>query len=176
MRDGDRVVLSAPSVVWVRARAVLVGCLVCAGCSPVNEHPPDQLLRDSLGLDDDDVVHRIHVRAVDHQETMSPVRLQVEPGSHVEFVSTDRRLHWVRFELDSLDAAAADFLRAASQEESPPLVNRESRFVVTFRGAPEGLYPYVVYGNGRSGRGAIVVGGEGGDGDGPGLFGILGTS
>lgn len=153
-------------------RGVLVGVLLCAGCSPVNEYPPDQLLRDSLGLGDDDVVRRIHVRAIGNLETVSPARLAIESGSYVEFVSTDRRIHWVRFELDSLEAEAADFLRSGSQEESPPLVNRESRFVVTFRDAPDGRYPYVVQGNGGAGRGVIVVGGED-DAGGRGLLDVL---
>lgn len=156
-------------------RATVAGCLVSAACSPVNEHPPDELLRDSLGLGDGDVVRRVHLRAVEDQEVASPVQLRVEPGSHVEFVSTDRRVRWIRFELDSLDTAAADFLRAGSQQESAPLVNRESRFVVTFRDAPEGRYPYVVQGNGLPGRGAIVVGEDDG-GPASRVFGIFGRS
>jgi plastocyanin len=115
------------------------------------------VLRDSLGLGDDDRVHRIRLSGPGNRETVEPGSLDVRPGDWVEFRTADRRVHAVRFVLDSLPTAAADFLRASSQESSPPLVEAEARFLVSFQGAPVGRYPFVVAGNGTEARGAIVV-------------------
>jgi plastocyanin len=81
----------------------------------------------------------------------------VRPGDFVEFVTQDRRVHAVEFTLAGLPPAAASFLRTSGQESSPPLVEADARFVVSFAQAPPGTYPYVVIGNGEEGRGTIVV-------------------
>ena len=49
-------------------------------------------------------------------------------------------------------------LERADQLASPPLIYRDSRYVLAFEGAPAGKYPYAIEGNGRPGRGVIVVG------------------
>jgi len=79
----------------------------------------------------------------------------------VEFLCVDGRVHSVRFPRDSLTAEAAAFLSRTSQLASPPLVDRGSRFVLTFEGAPPGRYPFLVEGSGGAGQGVIVVGAGG---------------
>ena len=118
---------------------------------------PDAVLRDSLGLGDEDRVHRVQLSGPDNRETVEPASVEVRPGDFVEFMTTDRRVHAVSFLLDSLPAGGADFLRRTSQESSPPLLEPEARFLVTFEGAPVGRYPFVISGNGAEARGAIVV-------------------
>ena len=129
-----------------------------SGCrQPDTRLRPDQLLRDSLGLGDNDRVHRVRLGSESNRELVQPPQLTVEPGDYVEFVTQDRRVHAIEFTLAGLPPAAAEFLRASGQEGSPPLVEPESRFVVSFADAPLGAYPYVVIGNGPEGRGTVVV-------------------
>ena len=118
---------------------------------------PDQLLRDSLGLSDDDRVHRVRLAGAGNRETVEPDSVLVRPGDWVEFATADRRVHAITFVLDSLPAGGADFMRTMAQEASPPLVEQQARFVVSFEGAPVGRYPFVVAGNGQEARGAVFV-------------------
>ena len=142
-------------------RAALLTCalaLLGSGCGRGDaELRPDAFLRDSLGLGDDDRVHRVRLGSADNRELVEPPQLTVRPGDYVEFVTQDRRVHAVTFLLEELPAGAADFLRGSGQQGSPPLVESEARFVVSFADAPLGTYPYGVIGNGEDGRGAIVV-------------------
>jgi hypothetical protein len=132
--------------------------LVSQGCSrdAPPQLQPDQVLRDELGLTDRDEVHRILLTAGAAEET-APDSVTVPPGAWVEFVTGDWRVHEVRFLSDSLDAPARAFLEGTDQLASPPLVDRDARFVVFFGDAPPGRYPFVVEGNGSPAHGVVVV-------------------
>jgi hypothetical protein len=120
------------------------------------ELQPDDVLRSELGLTESDEVHRITLMG-SHREEADPPEVTVPPTAWVEFVSSDWRVHEVRSEADSLSSEALRFLLSTGQMESPPLVHRDARFVVSFREAPEGRYPFRVEGNGAPGRGVVVV-------------------
>jgi plastocyanin len=140
------------------ALLLLTALALLGGCRRADDQlRPDQLLRDSLGLGDENRVHRVRLGSADNRELIQPTQLTVRPGDLVEFVTQDRRVHAVQFTLDGMPPAAADFLRGSGQEGSPPLVEAQARFVVSFAAAPPGAYPYVVIGNGEDGRGTIVV-------------------
>jgi plastocyanin len=143
-------------------RVVLIAALVLplAGCGEQmgNPNPPDALLQDSLGLSADDRVHRVVMGTRDGAEFVDPVEVTLEPGGFVEFFAEDRRVRTVSFLADSLSSEQADFLRARGQDRSPPLLELESRYLVTFEDAPLGRYPFVVEGNARRIFGAVVVG------------------
>lgn len=124
--------------------------------SPDPAFMPDETLRAELGLGDRDVVHRVRLTG-GATETSEPVELSVAPGVWVEFVTTDWHVHEIAFELDSLSSAARDFLEGSDQVASPPLLRRDSRFVISLEGAPPGRYPYTLQGNGAQGRGVVVV-------------------
>lgn len=143
----------------MRSATVLILLLVFASCGrDVDpEHRPDQLLRDSLGLTDADRVYRVRLGALDNREQVEPAEVRIRSGSWVEFVTTDGRIHTVTFELDSLSSPAADVLRGSGQDRSPPLLEESSRFLVHFREAPAGRYPFVVDGNGSPVRGTVIV-------------------
>lgn len=136
----------------------LVGALVVTACGPQvpPELQPDEVLRAELGLTDDDEVHRVRLIGAD-VERAEPAETVVPPGAWVEFVTTDWRVHEVRFDLDSLGPAARAFLEGSDQVASPPMVDLGARFVVSFHEAPAGRYPFLAEGNGATGRGVVVV-------------------
>lgn len=143
----------------VAAAVLLAGAFVLLVSSCTSDKPqfqPDATLRRELGLTDHDRVHRVTLVGAD-TEQVRPATVSVSPGAYVEFVTGDWRVHEVHFELDSLDDAARSFLQGSDQVSSPPLVDRDSRFVVRFAHAPPGRYPFVVRGNGAPGRGVVVV-------------------
>ena len=144
-----------------RIRPVLVLLVALAACGPDPELRPDQRLQDELGLSPRDEVHRISITGGE-QEMAEPREVTLPEGAYVEFVTTDSWVHEVRFELDSLDGPARDFLERTDQRDSPPMVNADSRFLVSMRGAPAGRYPFRIEGNGVPARGAVIVASEGG--------------
>jgi hypothetical protein len=89
---------------------------------------------------------------------VAPREVALEPGHFVEFFTEDRRVRTVSFLLDSLNAEQSAFLRSSGQDRSPPLVELETRFVVSFQGAPPGRYPFLVEGNERAISGVVTVG------------------
>lgn len=138
----------------------LVALALAGGCSPPGAGDahlrPDSVLRAELGLGDADRVHRITLVGGEREE-VAPREVQISPGHWVEFVTADWRVHEIRFEVDSLGPEALAFMEGMDQMESPPMVERGARFVVSFRDAPEGRYPFRAEGNGDPGGGVVVV-------------------
>lgn len=136
----------------------LLATLAVTGCSEAAEadRQPDLVLQAELGLTLEDRVHRVRLSG-GGVEKADPPEVQVEPGSFVEFVTADWLIHEVIFEADSLSAEQRDFLMRTDQLASPPLIERDGRYVLVFEGAPTGRYPYLLEGNGRPSRGVIVV-------------------
>lgn len=132
---------------------LIVGC--DRGVPP--DLQPDEVLKRELGLTESDEVHRISLTASDGEEAVPP-EVTVPPAAWVEFVSLDWRVHEVHFEVDSLSASALGFLTRTGQLNSPPLLQRNARFVVSFLDAPEGRYPFRIEGNRAPGRGVVIVG------------------
>jgi hypothetical protein len=139
-------------------RVLGLSALLVAGCGPEvpPELQPDDVLRRELGLTESDEVHRISLTGSDREQVVPP-EVTVPPAAWVEFVSADWRVHEVHFEADSLSVQALGFLTRTSQMDSPPLLHKDARFVVSFQGAPEGRYPFRVDGNRAPGRGVVVV-------------------
>lgn len=146
----------AGPIPFVTATGLALVALGCRGEPPPPAFPPDSVLRTELGLTDADEVHRVAITGGE-REILDPVEIRVPVGAWVEFVTMDWRVHQVRFAMDSLDAVRRAFLRDTDQVDSPPLVDRDARFVVSFSGAPEGRYPFVAEGNGAPTRGVVVV-------------------
>lgn len=138
---------------------LLAATLIAVGsCEPPPDPDtlPDALLQEELGLTTTDRVHRVTLTGGEVEQA-DPVMVSIEPGSHVEFVTSDWLIHEVIFEADSVTGERWEFLARTDQTASPPLLERESRYVLTFVGAPAGRYPYRIEGNGAPGRGVIVV-------------------
>jgi plastocyanin len=138
------------------ATLVVVGSAGCRGDVPPPENRPDTVLRTELRLTDRDEVHRVTLTG-GTSEVLDPVETTLPPGAWIEFVAADGRIHEVTFEADSLGAEALAFMQRTDQLSSPPLVNLGQRFVVSFRDAPQGRYPFRVEGNGGPARGVVVV-------------------
>lgn len=124
--------------------------------APDPELVPDAVLQSQLGLTPDDRVHTVRI-STGVAERADPASVTVEPGEYVQFVSSDFLVHEVSFVLDSLDAPARAFLERTGQRASPPLLEQDARFVVSFVAAPPGRYPYALSGNRAPGNGEIVV-------------------
>jgi hypothetical protein len=92
-------------------------------------------------------------------ERADPAALSIEAGSYVEFFSTDWLVHEILFDTASLTPEQRGFLRSTDQVHSPPLIDRGSRYVLSFVDAPPGRYGFRLEGNGRASLGAIVVAG-----------------
>jgi plastocyanin len=127
---------------------------------------PDSLLQAELGLTLEDRVFRVAVTG-GQGERAEPAALSIEPGAYVEFVTTDWLVHEIIFDTDSLGVAQRAFLESTDQVASPPLIERASRYVLSFVGAPPGRYTYRLEGNTRPGRGVIVVAAPAERGGGP---------
>lgn len=141
-----------------RFAVFLVALSALAGCKQeANPHPPDPMLQDSLGLTAEDRVYRVALRNQSGAELVEPAETMLEPGSYVEFLSSDRQVRVISFPLDEMDPRQAEFLRSTGQDRSPPLIELDSRFVVSFEGAPLGRYPFVVEGSGAPAHGTVRV-------------------
>lgn len=144
----------------MRALAVAgagVVCLALAGCEPPDPAlQPDEVLQSELGLAVGDRVHRVLLTGGE-TERAEPAALSIEQGALVEFLTTDWLIHEVVFERDSVGSTHWSFLQRTDQTASPPLIDKETRYVLSFEGAPSGRYPYRLEGNGTPGRGVIIV-------------------
>lgn len=142
---------------WGAALAWIGGTWL-AGCARESDLSlrPDSVLRAELGLTDADRVHRINLTG-GSVEALSRDSLEIQEGDWVEFVSGDWWVHEVRFQVEGLVDGGRAFLEGSDQVASPPMVQPDDRFVVSFLGAPEGLYPFLVEGNGAPAGGVVVV-------------------
>jgi plastocyanin len=155
---GQRIGRRLARATWPGTGLILAGLLssCSAGEGADSELAPDALLQRELGLVEADRVHTVRITGGD-VETAEPALDSVAIGSYVQFVTEDWLVHEVIFEADSLSEDALAFLERTDQMASPPLLRRDSRFGVSFSGAPAGRYRYLMEGNGRPGSGVIVV-------------------
>lgn len=143
----------------LRAAPLVAGaaCLLTVGCGqPDPSLQADETLRTELGLTARDQIHRVTLTGGE-VERADPAAVSIEAGAHVEFVTADWLIHEVVFEPDSVGASGWAFLARTDQTASPPLIDRDSRYVLSFEEAPPGRYPYRLEGNGAPGRGVIIV-------------------
>ena len=73
----------------------------------------------------------------------------------VRFISSDAGSHAIAFDGDAMSPDARAFLERTGQLRSPPLLAAESRWVMSFEGAPPGDYPFRCPTHGV--RGSIIV-------------------
>lgn len=131
----------------------------CSG-DPRQDPPPDPYadLRERLDLEPARVIHEVTIGGRGGEEHVVPSVLRVPLGAVVVFTTVDGRIHTVTFPEDSLPLDGALFLQRTGQMESPPLVDRGSRFVVTLEEAPPGRYRFRSQGPGGEAWGVLLVG------------------
>ena len=89
----------------------LLGLLGCGRVQP----PPDQELRDTLGIGAETVIHSVSLTRSEGADRAEPARVEAAEGDVVQFVTGDRLLHLVRFEGDGLTDGATRFLTRTGQ-------------------------------------------------------------
>jgi len=134
---------------------LLIGTIT--GCEPMDPAlRPDAQLMSELGLSDRDRVHSVSLTS-DGYERAQPDSVVVRPGDFLQFVSADWLVHEVHFDSARMDQDTRSFLVLTEQMHAPPLLHLGARFVVSFRDAPPGAYPFRLEGNRGPGGGVIVV-------------------
>lgn len=131
--------------------------LACGGPGPEPSEPETERAR-ALGLEEGARVHQVILGGRGSEEHVLPFHVEAAPGDAVEFVTVDNRIHTVLFPPDSLTPGVRAFLLGSSQDRSPPLLSRGSRFVLLLEGAPPGDYPFMSQGHGGLAYGLIRVG------------------
>ncbi len=139
---------------WMAMAAV--GLFLLAGCDRPDP-PSDPELRAELGIADEVQIHRVMVTGAAEVTRLIPAYLEVTAGDLVQFQIRGHRVHQVVFETDELTAEARAFLERTGQLAPPPLTASEARLVLSFEGAPEGIYPYRMDGYAPSVTGHIMV-------------------
>jgi plastocyanin len=150
---------------WTLVSLSLLSATMACRSEPDLTLQPDSLLQAELGLTVEDRVYRVDVTGGE-VERAEPAALSIEAGSYVQFVTTDWLVHEILFDTTALNPSQRGFLRATDQLHSPPLIDRGSRYVLSFVDAPPGSYTYRLEGNGTASRGTIVVAASEGGGGG----------
>jgi plastocyanin len=141
---------------WTLVSLSLLSATMACRSEPDLTLQPDSLLQAELGLTVEDRVYRVDVTGGE-VERAEPAALSIEAGSYVQFVTTDWLVHEILFDTTALNPSQRGFLRSTDQLQSPPLIDRGSRYVLSFADAPLGSYTYRLEGNGTASRGTIVV-------------------
>jgi len=140
---------------WVAALGLIAAGLIACDAPPSSASDSD--LRQQLELPELTVIHRVDLSVAGERVRMLPMRTRIGAGDVVQFVALDHRIHLIRFLEDEMEAEPLWFLRSTSQHRPPPLLERDSRLVLTFRDAPPGIYPFHVESSGAATRGEIIV-------------------
>ena len=145
-------------------RIAVSAVLFVTGCrsEPDLTLRPDSVLQAELGLTEEDRVYRVALTGGE-VERAEPAALSIETGAYVEFVTNDWLVHEILFDSAALTPSQRGFLERTDQMFSPPMIDRGTRYVLSFVDAPPGRYTYRLEGNGLTSRGTIVVASPEGD-------------
>lgn len=146
--------LGMPKVILACALILAASMVGCESVPP--ELQPAQILQDSLGLTVKDVVHEIGVRTEAGTQVANPARVEVRGAAHLSFRSDDSSARRIASDTTDLTADQREFARTFGQG-SPPLVQREARWVIDMTGAPAGHYTFRVMGSTREARVDVQV-------------------
>ena len=135
------------------ALVVLVGCGVEAEAGREDEAgaPEGSWLALAEGA------QRIQLGGGRDVEHVLPTAVEIAVGGLVEFVTIDRHVHTLTFVVDSLSPEAHQFLVDTRQLLGPPLLERGSRLLVDFSGAPPGRYVFSSRSHGDPAYGSVTV-------------------
>jgi plastocyanin len=100
-----------------------------------------ELNADTVRLPDSVRVATVRIDRTKRDE-FEPGNTTVRVSDVVRFISSDAGSHAVAFDGDAMSPDARAFLERTGQLRSPPLLTAESRWVMSFEGAPPGDYPF----------------------------------
>lgn len=99
-----------------------------------------------FGTDTIHIPDSVHVATVRIDRTKAaellPAVTSVRTGDVLRFIASDGGAHAIAFDGESMSADARAFLEETGQMRSPPFVATGATWVVSFKGAPPGKYPY----------------------------------
>lgn len=140
-------------------RPVVVWALLLAVSAAACEEPPLGDRGEVIELDSGSVRLEPGVAVADvrlgGEGVLTPDTARIRVGDVIRFTAADSRAHTVAFERDRLPPAAVAFLDSTVQLRSPPLLTTGSQWIVSFEGAPAGVYPFVDIATGA--RGVVTV-------------------
>ncbi|MDH3225013.1 MAG: hypothetical protein OEO23_14930 [Gemmatimonadota bacterium] len=136
-------------------RVLWVAAVVLLACSAGDDDLLESL--SALGIHDPGPVYVVSLAGWGGREQPVPDTVRVPPGAVVVFQVADFRVHTVTFAQDSLSSIQSGFIARVARGQSPPLIERGSRYIVSFAEAPPGTYPFRIGGFGASAGGAVVV-------------------
>lgn len=113
-----------------------------------------ELEEDTIRLEPGTAVVDVLLRS-DRENPLEPDTVRIRPGDVVRYVAADARPHAVAFDHGRLAPEAAAFLQRTGQLRGPPLIHPGASWVVSFRGAPPGVYPFIDLS--QSAQGVIIV-------------------
>lgn len=121
----------------------------CSRAEPASESDPE--------LQGATAVYVVSLSGWGSQERPVPDTVRAEVGAAVIFQVADWWVHTVQFVAEEMTPAQIGFMESHGRMLSPPLVERGSRFVVSFADAPPGTYPFRIDGFGDLAKGAVVI-------------------
>lgn len=134
----------------------MVTALGCGRAETPESRALLELAGDTIELERGASIADILVRsAATASAVFEPDTVTIRQGDVVRFITADRHPHAISFDPAGLAPATAAFLRQTDQLRSPPLIAEGASWIVSFQGAPPGVYPFVDLSQDR--RGAIVV-------------------
>ena len=138
--------MNVPARPWSGCAGTFFFCILVGafGCDRAGRPEPVQLVinGDTITLPEGTRVFDIEASAPGGSGSLRPSNVEVSVGDVVRFIATDGQPHAFVFEPDSSAGALSAFLETSGQMRSPPLVSRDSRWIVSLEGAPTGTYPF----------------------------------
>lgn len=115
-----------------------------------------ELAEDTIQLERGVALAEILVRSgATNAAAFEPDTIRIRTGDVVRFITADRHPHAITFDATQLAPVAEEFLRRTSQLRGPPLITEGSSWIVSFKDAPPGLYPFIDLSQDR--RGAVII-------------------
>jgi plastocyanin len=125
--------------------AVFALALALAGCQTdkADARGPRvlELNADTVQVPDSVRVATIRINRVTAAE-LAPAAVSLRAGDLLRFIAEDGAAHAIAFDGGAMSAEARSFLEHSGQMRSPPFVEAGATWVVSFKGAPPGVYRF----------------------------------
>lgn len=133
-----------PLVTALFGTILLLGPLACDDVVP--DRPAELELDDgrTVELPAGAQIHAVRVgQGPSGAEQFIPDTVRARPGDVVRFIAGDGASHAVVFQENLLSPDARSYLESTGRLRGPPLVARETSWIVGLEEAPGGVYPFL---------------------------------